>query len=192
MFTRSSLSLALAILGTVLVRPVLAQTEMPPDQSIQMSIHADPDDSESPVRFKLTLNLSAESLDGSTIAWHVNWIEIDHLDPYGELIDSWYELDPEVNTPDGAWVATHADPLAPAIEEFSVPPEIQGFATSKSNVGDELQYHLAGQVGKPEAVEPYAVTVFADYLFWKVSDTEPLDEGGEIPVEGNEGDGTLG
>ena len=192
MFKQTSLSLVLAIFGTALVRPVVAQTELPPDQSIQMSIHADPDDSESPVRFTLTLHLSAESQDGAAIAWHVNWIEVDHLDPYGELINSWYELDPEVNTANGAWVVTHADPLTPAIEEFSVPPEIQGFATSKSDAGDDLQYHLAGKVAEPEAVKPYDVTVFADYLFWKASDAEPLDEGGEKPIEGDDGDGTLG
>jgi len=192
MFKHAFLILAIPLLGALSAAPVAAQTELPPDQLVQMSIHSDPNDPDSPVRFQLTLHLAAESADGSAVDWHVNWIEVDHLDPYGVAIESWYELDPEVNTETGAWKVTHANPLAPTVEEFSVPPEIQGFATSKAIAGDGLQYHLAGQVAQSEAVKPYGVTVFADYLFWKASEAEPLDEGSDTPVEGEAGNGSLG
>ena len=192
MLRKSWHGLVLCLFALTVPNSASAQEELPPNQSVRISIHVDPEDSESPIQFVVTMSLSAQSKVESEIAWSVDSVRIEQYASNGDQIDAWYEFAPAVSTGDGYWRINHANPLSPDISEFSVPPEVTGFAESEFTSGDYLDYRVLGKIANSNVEKPYGSTFFADYSFWKLSDSEPLDEGEDKPVEGDEGGDGLG
>lgn len=161
-----------------------AKADLPPDQIVTYRLHVIPTDRDSTTHMEIRLQLAAVEQAGSEIAWQVRSIRIAQLDTEGMTISAWLEEFPVVETVSGLWHIVHADPEAPALDEFSEPPLISGIAPARSSEVDDLQYRLEG-AAPPPGQNPfvYDVTSFLDYSFILGGESTPIDEGEDEPVE---------
>ncbi|MCG8404786.1 MAG: hypothetical protein MI923_06270 [Phycisphaerales bacterium] len=181
MYRRNSLVAALAVsFSSVCANVALA---LPDDQSLEYKIYDG-----TQVVFTVQIDLKAVSVDNGSVEWSIEKMEFRQ---HGSKIDEWEELNPTVNTPDGRWWVDHADTEKPEIEEFDMPPLLEGCATSQSPNIDDLDFSFEGQVyTEPPGGAPYTITVALDYLFHIVGKVDPEEEGEDEPAELDEPPGS--
>ena len=177
------------LMGTVVALGLVqdAGATLPADQKIVYRIHETPTDPSSGVVFTVTLKLVAEDIDGDDVAWRVSKATFKQKQPARE----WAEAYPSVDTPDGLWWVTHADPQSPAITEFSLPPFMDGTATAQDSGYDDLDFEFEGTVyvaPPPPDNPPYGEnTTASTYWFQLVGSSVAEEEGEDEPVEADEG-----
>jgi len=158
-----------------------AQSPLPPDRSVWFQTHAIPSDPESPVVISTEIRLMAADRSGDEVVWSALWIAVTEYDQYGEVVDSWLEEFPTLQTADGFWHVSHADADTPIEAEFVDPPEMSGVAASDTPNADSLEYYIVGN-GQVPSNDPYPLTSVLDYSFLKSNALEPGDEGEDEPV----------
>ena len=148
-------------------------------------IHETPADPNSPVEFRIRLELANSDEDGDSIGWEVTSLEICQVESTGACT-LWVDDDPNVPTQDGLWWVEHADPNDPQDDEFTMPPHLQGTAAADDPNDADLDYDFEGQVylaPTPPGEPPYDVTAALDYTFTPVGSNDPIGDGDDEPVE---------
>jgi len=172
---------------------VQSASALPPDRHVYMAIHQNPDNPTSPVQYYFTLNITAVSQDGNDIGWAVTSFSITEKVTLGNDI-VWSLDDPFVDTVDGLWWVTHADPDNPVRSEFILPVHIADTALAEDPSNADLDFDVAGDTytAPPEGA-PYEVTAALDFSL-RLSTTpaqdppddsgndEPVDSPGDLPV----------
>jgi hypothetical protein len=151
------------------------------DQSIVYSIHETPADPNSPVVLKVTLTVTEDQQDGSSIGWRVVQARFESMDV---PVSTWTAADPPVDTIDGLWWIVHADPNNPATEEIVMPPAVSGTAAAEDPTDPDLEYAFDGlfyDVEQRGAL--YEVTGSLNFSFVLAGETAAFEEGGDEPVE---------
>ena len=130
--------------------------------SIEYAIHDVATDANSPVVWKVGLDLSAAVIYGHQVGWRIEQVVLTEMID-GAPANVWAQASPVPDTPDGLWWSTHQDPNAPTLEEFTPLPYLGGTATLVQGNDTDLWYDLLGCVyqGPP----PYDVTGSLAYSF---------------------------
>jgi hypothetical protein len=158
----------------------------PPNTWIAVyQLHETPTDPNSRVTYKVRLDLASEDTDCASVGWRIDSIEVRqvHLDS-SETV--WREAAPEVSSPDGLWWVAHANVSSPQMSEFVLPPFLSGVAEAETQQVPDLAYALEGAVytpPEPPNMPPYDITAAVNYEFRLVSETEPMANGEEEPLE---------
>ncbi|MCG8409443.1 MAG: hypothetical protein MI923_29915 [Phycisphaerales bacterium] len=154
----------------------VALAALPDDQTIEYKIYDG-----TQVVFTVRIHLKAVSVDNGSVEWSVQKMVFYQQ---GSKTGDWEELNPTVDTPDGRWWVNHADTENPELEEFDMPPLMEGCATSLNSNVDDLDFSFEGQVyTEPPGGAPYTITVALDYLFHIVGKIDPEEEGEDEPAE---------
>ncbi len=165
-----------------------ARAHLPETGAITFYIHDDPADPESDVVYVVNLTVKADKEDGESVGWIITKAEIRKPDSGGPD-QVWIEESPTVNTPDGLWWIDHDDHAAPKLEEFVLPPSLDGTADAQNPSDPDLEYDLEGVTYvPPRRGGLYAITGALTYSFTMVGQTEPDDSGDDEPVELPEGE----
>ncbi len=187
MYTRLFSAMSVVMLGGLLNPAVAqAQSELPRNRTIFFNIHTDPANPESPVLVSIQVSLEAREREGNVVGWYPLWVAITQFGPQGEVVESWTHFDPLLL--DGLWYVAHENPLEPASEEFTNPPELSGVAESDTPNGPTLEYFVAGNAPVTPPISPYPITSILDYSFQRSDDPAPIDEDEDEPVDIPEGD----
>lgn len=172
---------AILAMSTVLCAGrAFGQPTLPADQQVVYHIREVPSDPNSSVVFDVILSLSADAIDGNSVGWSVEQIEIHQMTGGG--LNVWTQTAPTVSSADGRWWVTHANPAHPQLGEFTNPPQIEGTATAAQSGTANLAYNLTG-VGHGQSYTPYAVTGKLSFALTLVGESQPLVAGTEEPVE---------
>ena len=157
---------------------------MPHDQIVECNIRERPTDPDSTIVFVVRLELSADSQNGSQIGWEITSTEFRQkavLEP-GDKV--WGKNSPTVGTPDGLWWVTHGDPDEPKLDEFVLPPSMNGTAAAEEPSDEDLDYTIQGiAYSPPPGGPPFDVTGSLSYSFTIQGESEPEAEGDDEPVE---------
>lgn len=160
--------------------------ELPAAQTVTYWLREAPEDPNSAVVFGVTLKLQAQASAGSAIGWGVSAIEFYEVDA-GVASLAWVDDAPAVGTEDGRWWVTHADPEAPELAEFVMPPPLSGTGTAENPNGDDLDYWLEGSEGNQPLIPSYTVMAFLSYQLSTPPTSPPIRSGEDEPVEAGEG-----
>jgi len=128
-----------------------ALTQLPPDQAVTFKMRSDPADPNSSVDFEVTLGLTAAEVDVDSAGWTIREIEFFKPGVGGARDRRWIVASPHVPSADGLWWVSHADVAAPEVSEFSLPPDLDGFASALNPVDEDLHYVLVGDPDTPPA-----------------------------------------
>ena len=162
-------------------------SELPGEQTVEYVIHEDPLDALSDVAFVVRMDLSAGEPDGAWIGWEVTAVEFRKPGTGGTPDTVWIQTHPYLDTADGLWWVEHADPAAPVLAEFDMPPWLLGTAAATDPVDADLDYDFEGvEYTAPPAPDepPYAHTTGLAFAFVEQGSSEPLEESDEDePVE---------
>jgi hypothetical protein len=189
MSARSLIWKALAANIVTLTMAQGASATMPSGQEVVYRIHETPTDPQSAVVFTVAVKLVAEEIDGAAVGWRVATATFNQKSP----VRTWVKMNPVLDTPDGLWWITHADPMAPLLTEFLAPPLMYGTADAQDTSYADLDFEYAGAsyVSPPPPGEPpYGEnTAAAIYWFQLVGITEPEEDSDEDePVETDDTD----
>lgn len=179
MFVKS----VLALVFTVTATPAAMAT--PSDYKVLYSIHEVRDDPNSPVLYRVQLDLEYVSTVGSQVRWHVATMAISHFNSQGAIDEQWRLNNPAVGTGDGKWWTTHADTDNPLIGEFVTPPPMSGTAEREIGSGPDLDYDLSA--GTPSGSPPYAATAYMNLWLRRIGEPEPDVDDEDAPQEANDG-----
>ncbi len=184
MFTHPKISLAIFSVLILAANSGTALAVLPDDVQIKYYIHDDRTDPESPIVFKVLLDLEAQDSSGGSVGWLITQAEFrqPNTDPDPDTV--WTDTTVDVDTPDGLWWVDHADTLAPAPGEFDMPPLIEGIADAEAVSGDDLDYKWEGvtYTAPPEG-PPFENPMGANFKFRILPLPDPELEGDDEPVE---------
>lgn len=169
----------LALMATAAVTPVAMAT--PSDYKVLYSIHEVRNDPNSPVRYRVQLDLEYVSTVGNQVRWHIATMAISHFDSQGAIDEQWRVNDPAVGTGDGKWWTTHADTNNPIIGEFVAPPPMTGTALREIGSGPDLDYDLSA--GTASGTPPYAATAYMNLWLRQKGESEPEVDDEDLPQE---------
>lgn len=168
----------------VLVASSNVMATPPESRIVVFSMHEDPQDPESDVVFRVTLSLSRDSYNETSIGWEVAEAQFETV---GASPILWSAEYPALDTQDGLWWTDHADVDAPLITEFLVPPYMEGEAVVKGTQDPNLNYAFGGNTYMPPeapATPPYGSnTASASFSFFVQGESGSLAEGEDEPVE---------
>lgn len=153
-----------------------AARALPADRTILYQIHETPTNPESPVVFKIELEISAVMADPEedTIGWEVTEAVFTIVDTGGDIV--WSIAEPDVDTPDGLWWVEHADVTKPVQSEFVLAPPLAGTADPDDPQDDDLLYDFVG--AEFQGTPPYQTTGAMYYTFAMAADPEePVEDG---------------
>lgn len=172
----SVLTVLLALCGVVDARS--------PGQVLQFNLRETPGDPTSPIDFTVTMGLMKDTVDGNDIGWRVNVVTIREVDDEGNVLTTWSQNQPFVDTVDGLWWIEHADPDDPQNSEFLIPPLISGTAPSPNPnvVSLEFEFEGAMYVAPPEGA-PFPDTASLTTLLQEEGNPTPKKEEPDEPVE---------
>ncbi|MFH1417607.1 MAG: hypothetical protein ABII12_04890 [Planctomycetota bacterium] len=154
------------------------------EQTLWYLIHEEPTDPESDVVFIVRLQVEAEDSDVDAIGWRIVAAEFRQPDGGGGDDTVWLDGSPVVDSPDGLWWCDHADFLAPQLNEFAMPPLLEGTADAQDSQGPDLDYSFEGVLYEPPpGGPPYDPTAAFNYVFTRVGEQEPKEEGDDEPGE---------
>jgi hypothetical protein len=169
--------------------PLQAQPELPIDQALIFRIHDTPSDRYSAKHLEIRMELVAVDRLDDEVAWRVKSIQVTRFDGAGAIVSEWVDTQPVIQTQSTLWHVIHVDPLDPALEEFTEPPLIFGFAACTEPNDPELHYEFQGvTLGGSTQPGVYDVTSYWDYYFELAGVAVPIDEGDGEPVESDEED----
>ncbi len=151
--------------------------------SVRYNVRETPGDPSSAVIWTIDLALQEKQVDGNDVGWLIDSITISQLNATGQVENTWTELTPTVNSPDGLWWVEHADPQDPKRTEFAQPPLVEGTAIAQDPPDADLDYYLEGVPYEPPPEPPFEVTAALDYTFTLVGSSEPEGDGDDEPVE---------
>lgn len=161
-----------------------AADDLPANRCVGYLMRADPNDPNSPLAFVVTLTLSASSASGDSVGWSVTGAEFAEFGEYGVAITVWYDDQPNVDTPDGLWWVSHANPGSPQASEFALPPLLSGSAIAQDPGSTDLDFAFSGVAYDPSPGDPpYAATAALNYAFVLAGESQPLRAGESEPVE---------
>lgn len=165
---------------------VQSASAFPPDRHVYFAVHQNPDNPTSPIQYYFTLDVTAVSQDGNDIGWAVTSFSVTELVTLGNDI-VWSLVDPFVDTEDGLWWVTHADPENPVRSEFILPVHIADTALAEDPSNADLDFDMKGEsYTAPPGGAPYEVTAALDFSL-KLSTTPagdpPDDSGDDEPVD---------
>jgi len=165
---------------------VQAASALPPDRNVYFLVRQNPDNPSSPIQYYFTLELTADSQDGNEVGWAVVAFSITEKATLGS--DTvWSLVDPFVDTADGLWWVTHADPDNPVRSEFTLPVRVADTAVAEDPSDDDLDFDMAGvDYTPPPEGAPYEVTAALDFSLKRSStppDDPPDDSGDDEPVD---------
>lgn len=137
-----------------------ALADLPNGRTLTYDVRETPGDVESPLIYEYEMHLTAQQQNGNSIGWDVDSVTIRELDANGQVINTWVDSTPNVDSADGLWWAVHADPANPVLGEFAESPSINGTA------GADMDYEFEG-LG--------SATAFAmvNLVLWPQSDPVP-------------------
>ncbi|MCH8149803.1 MAG: hypothetical protein IH987_17765 [Planctomycetes bacterium] len=118
----------------------------PPDYAITFNLHETIGDPTSDIEFTVTMGLMKEEQNGDDIGWQVQIVTIRELDDNGNVIDTWFKTQPNVDTSDELWWIEHADPDNPVNSEFLIPPLIYGTAGHVNTTEPSLEFEFEGDL----------------------------------------------
>ena len=146
MFTDHKTSLAIFSVLILAANSGTALAELPADVQIKYYIHDDRTDPDSPIVFKVLLDLEAKDSSGDSVGWFITQAEFrqPNSDPDPDTV--WTDTTVDVDTPDGLWWVDHADTRAPDAGEFDLPPLITGIADAEASSSDDLDYEWEGVI----------------------------------------------
>lgn len=178
----SRILLAFLVTSSLLFEQALAVNPI----HVNYSIRATPSDSQSDVRYVISLSLEAAEVTNDAINWSVQEFVIIKRG-MGQADDQvWGEYLPLLGTADGLWWVNHADPSNPKAEEFHSTPLMIGTAFAYDPTDDDIDYDFQGIECAPPSGEPVPYEGRASSLTYSLTLTEqtvPLQEGEEEPVE---------
>lgn len=155
--------------------------QQPAVRTVQYAIYDDPDSPSRQVIWRVALELHAADSDGNVIGWAIDSIELWEAGSSPRL---WADAAPEVDTPDGLWWVTHAQPSSPQSQEFDMPPYVSGMAAADDPNGPDLEYELAGtEYTAPPGGPHFAAVAALDIRFNEENEPSPLVERMEESVE---------
>ena len=167
-FTRLAPTLALSL--------VLATTgaahALPGSMSITYTTFVNNQSNHRSPFFVYTFDVTPVQQDGDAIAWQITNMNI--LSVPSEL--SWSSV-PTVDTGDGLWWVTHADPNSPQAAEF-VLPHIYGTGVEDNEAASDVNYDLTGSLsgGTTPQILLTRTVIYSDT-------DEPIDEGDDDAVQ---------
>lgn len=165
---------------------VQSASALPPDRHVYFAVHQNPDNPTSPIQYYFTLDISAVSQDGNDIGWAVTSFSITELVTLGNDI-VWSLDDPFVDTTDGLWWVTHADPDNPVRFEFTLPAHMADTALAEDPSNADLDFDMQGEsYTAPPGGAPYEVTAALDFsltLSTTPAGDPPDDSGDDEPVD---------
>lgn len=181
MFPRSCLFVTFVFLAYVGASEVALG--LPDDRSVIYNLREDPQDPESDVVFRIELVLHAVSQYGSTVSWRIDEAVFTQLDGQ-TIVGEWSKALPTVPGQSGLWEVAHADPDAPALDEFDMPPHLTGTADRKSGSGADLDYDFEGVAyTPPPGGPPFDPTAAIDHEMQNASTQEVILAAEEEPAE---------
>lgn len=152
--------------------------DSPPTRFVQYVIYDDVNAPNRQIAWRVALELHAAESDGDAIGWAVDELQIREDDASPR---TWIVAAPDVDTPDGLWWVTHADPDNPQLQEFDMPPFIGGTATAENEAA--LAYEMAGVAYTAPAGGPHFASVAAlDLRFLLEGEPNPVVQRWEEPV----------
>ena len=176
----SVLTVLLAFCGVVDARP--------PDYTLQFDLHETVGVPLSNKDFLVTMGLMKDQQDGDSIGWRVQVVTIREVNGFGEVVETWFTTDPDVDTADQLWWIAHADPDNPVNSEFLIPPLIFGTAGHVNPTEPALYFGFEGAVyvappGGPPFTDTLALTTLLQEEDNPTPKKEETDEPVEMPVE---------
>ena len=143
MKTRVVIAGLVAAMSLVVVSPAVAGG-LPQDQTVYYYIHDNPTQATSNVVFVIRLDLTAVDSDANDVGWEITSVEF--RQPLGRpaLDTVWVETSPTVDSPDGLWWVEHSDAAFPALDEFTLPPNLVGLAIAQDPTDNNLDYDFKG------------------------------------------------
>jgi hypothetical protein len=154
----------------------------PLDRTVSYGVYDDPNDPGRVLIWLVVFHLEETVTVGGQIGWTVEDIHVFDVANGREWIDS----QPAVNTPDGLWWVSHADVEVPELQEFDMPPYVEGLAACEDSEEPDLEYELEGQVyTAPPGGPHFAIAAALDLRFWEQSEPAPLIVRENEPVEVN-------
>jgi len=158
--------------------------QMPANQTVSFKMHSNPADPNSAVDFTVTLSLTATEISSGSVGWTVSEIQFVRPGVGGAPDQSWAVTFPIVLTADGLWWVQHADPAAPEVSEFSLPPYVAGVASALDPADEDLSYALQGHpYSPPPGGAPFLRTAALSYAMVLVDTETPVKGGNDEPVE---------
>lgn len=184
MFTHSQVSLAIFSVLILAANSGTALAELPADVQIKYYIHDDRTDPDSPIVFKVLLDLEARGSSGDSVGWLITQAEFRQPNTAPDPDTVWTDTTVDVDTPDGLWWVHHANTRAPDAGEFDMPPLITGIADAETVIGDDLDYKWEGvtYLAPPEG-PPFNNPMAANFRFRILPLPDPELEGDDEPVE---------
>jgi hypothetical protein len=157
-----------------------AALALPQEIAIEYHIKSNPLNPLSTTVVSVRLHLRAMQQVDNQIGWRIEklWVRRPNV---GSPDEVWCETLPAVQSADGLWWITHADPEEPVTAEFTAPPRLSGQA---ARVGDgaDLIYTIESLPNppgpRPDLVEPYeALSWFPFFYFRYIHLIDPFEEG---------------
>jgi hypothetical protein len=160
---------ALALAGTVPAQAVDGDSQ-PLDRTVSYGVYDDPNDPGRVLIWLVVFHLEETVTVGGQIGWTVEDIHVFDV----------------ANGPDGLWWVSHADVEVPELQEFDMPPYVEGLAACEDSEEPDLEYELEGQVyTAPPGGPHFAIAAALDLRFWEQSEPAPLIVRENEPVEVN-------
>lgn len=137
-----------------------ALADLPSGRTLTYDVRETPADGDSPLIYEYEMHLTAQQQNGNSIGWDVDSVTIRELDANGQVINTWVDSTPNVDSADGLWWAVHADPANPVLGEFAESPPIDGTA------GADMDYEFEG-------LGASAAMAAVDLILWPVGNPAP-------------------
>jgi hypothetical protein len=163
--------------------PRLAEASPPDTQVVEYIIREVPDHPDSPVVFGAKITLTPVSANGSQVAWEATELVLMEIDSNGAATSVWIDSSPSFAVWQGRWWVEHADPEAPELSEFSMPPFIEGTAAAEEENGAALDYTMAGDTCASCRGMFGGNVAALNYEFTLVGEQIPLEAGEVEPVQ---------
>jgi len=160
-----------------------AQATDPLIRWISYPIHETPGDLQSPVLWRVTLEVEEADSDAARIGWRINQATIRQYGQGGQPDTVWVEGLPAVKTSDGLWWVDHANVANPQLAEFDATPSLGGLAVAEDPAQPDLKWEFNGDVYTPPPVGPpfSGPITAATYSFTRVGQSAD-EEGDDEPV----------
>lgn len=182
--------------ATVLAAIFLGTNDMAVEANhVTYKMRVTPTDPSSAITFVVNLALESVGADGAWVGWKITSAEFRRPGNAGGPDTVWVAAFPFVDSSDGLWWIEHADPSAPKLSEFLMPPWLFGTASAQDPSDPELDYSFKGvpYVPPPEG-RPFATTAALSHEFILQAggttdpppppdDDEPVEPGGTLPPE---------
>lgn len=128
------------VLGVSLVASAAGTARaLPPPQTVSIEIHETPGDASTPLRFTVSLDVTAIHGKDSSIAWAITTARFTEPGSSGR---AWIVAAPTIATADNLWWVEHADVSAPAAADFRNLPALEGTALPMARTLEPLSYSL--------------------------------------------------